>query len=136
MFTDPVLVGNIDDTATFSRMGSGLNGPDGEFFFVSGLYAKNMWGSAVMSGCGGQKCTVRYEGAVFVNSTKRTGAGNGIFWDLDGTLTGFSHGFVVPYDDLLAADPACHTHGASCLSTPKPRPGLCGAHSLTPSASA
>ena len=123
MFTDAVLVGNIDDTATFSKMGSGLNGPEGEMFFVSGVYAKNMWGNPVMSGCGGMKCTVRYEGAVFVNSTTRSGpAKNGLIWDLDGTMTGYPHGFVVPYGDLLAADPACHKHGPS---EPKLRPGLC-----------
>lgn len=99
MFTDVVLVGNIDDDATDSKMKIGLSAPDQDYWFVSGVYAKNMWGSTVLSGCG-SGCTMRYEGCTFVNSFQRTrrnpeGDDQAIFWDLDGTLTGFPHGFVI-----------------------------------------
>eukprot|EP01049_Picozoa_sp_SAG25_P001431 SAG25_NODE_64_length_17680_cov_5.716398_1_plen_1172_part_00 len=110
-FTDVVLVGNIDDTATHSVMRSGLSSWDAnDYWFVSGLYAKNMWDRQVLSGCHAFGCTMRYERCKFVNSNKRTlRKGIGIFWDLDGTLTGFPHGFVVankPYN-RFAGGP-CH----------------------------
>jgi hypothetical protein len=108
IFTDVVLVGNIDDTATFSKMRHGISAPDQDYWFVSGVYAKNMWQSVVLGGCP-SGCTMRYEATVFDNSPVRTRhSGRGIFWDLDGSLTGFPHGFVVqdaPYNRF--ADGVC-----------------------------
>lgn len=125
MFTDVVLVGNIDDNATVSKMKSGISAPDNDYWFVSGLYAKNMWENTVLSGCP-SGCTMRYEGCKFVNSFQRTrrnpGGGDlGIFWDLDGTLTGFPHGFVVQdalfnrfNDGVCTSSPEGHYGGLVC----------------------
>ncbi|CAE7234186.1 unnamed protein product [Symbiodinium sp. CCMP2592] len=93
-----VLVGNIAPEATTARSGLGIRGPkDNEYFFVSGLKAINYFESPVLRGCFETTCTMRFERATWWNSTQRTWSTprqSGIFWDLDGTLTGYPNGFV------------------------------------------
>eukprot|EP00439_Symbiodinium_sp_Y106_P000772 s3580_g1.t1 len=95
-----VLVGNIAPDATTARSnpgsGLGIRGPkDNEYFFVSGLTVINYFESPVLRGCFETTCTMRFERATWWNSTQRTwSTPRQIFWDLDGSLTGYPNGFV------------------------------------------
>ena len=93
-----VLVGNIAENPTFSKGGVGIRGPkDNEYFYVSGLTVINYFTSAPLHGCFETTCTMRYERIRWFNSSRRTfsyDGQSGIFWDMDGTLTGYPNGFV------------------------------------------
>ncbi|CAE7752181.1 PKHD1L1 [Symbiodinium sp. CCMP2456] len=95
-----VLVGNIAPEATTARStpgsGLGIRGPkDNEYFYVSGLTVINYFESPVLRGCFETTCTMRFERATWWNSTQRTwSTPRQIFWDLDGSLTGYPNGFV------------------------------------------
>jgi len=98
-FTDLVLIGNIDPTATHANAGTpAVHSPkDNENWLVVGMHVSNYFDSAVLHGCFENACTMRYEGIVWKNSYQRTYSKpgfSGIFHDLDGSLTGFVNGWV------------------------------------------
>ncbi|CAL1168986.1 unnamed protein product [Cladocopium goreaui] len=119
-----VLVGNIDPYAMHSRMGRGIrSAKDNEYFYVSGVTSINLHESAAFEGCFQTTCTMRYERARWFNSSKRTfsdsGKMAGIFWDLDGTLTGYPNGFVSKYFEFNTFPGKCnvsseHVNGVVC----------------------
>lgn len=115
-FTDLVLVGNIDPAATRANAGApAIHSPkDDEHWLVVRMHVSNYHDTAVLFGCFETACTMRYEGAQWVNSSVRTlsRAGlSGIFHDLDGSLTGFRNGWVTwdesanHWDDCAWDDP-------------------------------
>ena len=117
------LVGNIDPASTTSRMGRGIrSAKDNEYFYVSGVTAINLHGSAAFEGCFETVCTMRYERCRWFNSTKRTVSGSkmaGIFWDMDGTLTGYPNGFVSKFYEYNTFPGKCqisseHENGIVC----------------------
>ena len=60
--------------------------------------------------------TSRWQGLTFVNSPKRvlwTPPYKELFWDLDGTLTGFADGWTSPYYAWNEFAPACVHHGSA-----------------------
>lgn len=96
---------------------------DNEYFYVSGVTAINLFESAAFEGCFQTTCTMRYERARWFNSSRRTfsdpGKMAGIFWDMDGTLTGFTNGFVSKYYDFNTFPGKCevsdaHVNGVVC----------------------
>eukprot|EP00439_Symbiodinium_sp_Y106_P050506 s5458_g6.t1 len=118
-----VLVGNIDQNPTFSRGGVGVRGPkDNEYFYVSGLTVINYFQSAVLHGCFETTCTMRYERIRWFNSTRRTfgySGQSGIYWDMDGTLTGYTNGFVSLNYEYMHFPGICsvvdeHVNGVMC----------------------
>ncbi|CAE7477052.1 PKHD1L1 [Symbiodinium sp. CCMP2456] len=118
-----VLVGNIDQNPTFSRGGVGVRGPkDNEYFYVSGLTVINYLQSAVLHGCFETTCTMRYERIRWFNSTRRTysyPSQSGIYWDMDGTLTGYTNGFVSLNYEYMHFPGICavvdeHVNGVMC----------------------
>lgn len=119
-----VLVGNIDPYAMHSRMGRGIrSAKDNEYFYVSGVTSINLHESDAFEGCFQTTCTMRYERARWFNSSKRTfsdsGKMTGIFWDLDGTLTGYPNGFVSKYFEFNTFPGKCnvsseHVNGVVC----------------------
>lgn len=118
-----VLVGNMDPEATSSRMGRGVrSAKDNEYFYISGATVINLHDSAAFEGCFETTCTMRYERVRWFNSSRRTfsssGKMAGIFWDMDGTLTGYPNGFVSKFYDFNTF-PQCqvvpeHVNGIVC----------------------
>ena len=102
---DCIFVANIDPKG--SPIGSrGIFAPEDEFFYVSGATFVNYQEKGVISGCNG--CpgekqggnTFRFERLAFYNSDKRTSwtaPFKQIFFDLDGTLTGYVNGTTTPH---------------------------------------
>ena len=118
-----MLVGNIDQNPTFSRGGVGVRGPkDNEYFYISGLTVINYLQSAVLHGCFETTCTMRYERIRWFNSTRRTfsyASQSGIYWDMDGTLTGYTNGFVSLNYEYMHFPGICsvvdeHVNGVMC----------------------
>ena len=118
-----VLVGNIDPSSQTSRTGRGVrSAKDNEYFYVSGATVINLRESGAFEGCFETTCTMRYERVRWYNSTRRTfssgGKMAGIFWDMDGTLTGYPNGFVSKFYEFNTF-PECqvvpeHINGIVC----------------------
>jgi hypothetical protein len=98
---------------------------DGEYMLVSGLTVINYCNTPVMRGCFKNVCTMRFERwqpihtYVYTDNLPRK---SGIFWDLDGTLTGLRNGFVTfdthfnRFPDLCDWQDSRHHNGIVCGS--------------------
>jgi hypothetical protein len=144
-YTDAVLVGNIDldvdqvgaghsdgvtpaqapgGTCT-SRVGLGFRWTkQGENTMGSGITAINFCNTPVMYGCFKDRCTVRIEKFAPTHTyvyTNNEIENSGIYWDLDGSLTGMGPNSFVTWDeeynhwpDLCKWDDTHHKTGVVC----------------------
>lgn len=132
-FTDLVLVGNINSTATTAAPNVGphaVHSPkDNEYWFVSGLHVSNYHNVPVLFGCIQTGCTMRYERARWARSNVRVrysasnqGSLPGIYHDFDGSLTGlgfnnswvvWSHGFNTGWADGVCSQAVARFGGGS-----------------------
>eukprot|EP00928_Gymnodinium_smaydae_P003778 TRINITY_DN11337_c0_g2_i2.p1 TRINITY_DN11337_c0_g2~~TRINITY_DN11337_c0_g2_i2.p1 ORF type:complete len:2654 (+),score=461.77 TRINITY_DN11337_c0_g2_i2:695-7963(+) len=109
-----------------SRSGLGYRwAKDGENMIVSGITAINMCNSPVFIGCFKIACTMRVERFKAIHSYKHTHSyswKSGIYWDLDGSLTGWPNGFVTwntafnHYPGLCKWGDIRHSNGVYCGS--------------------
>eukprot|EP00930_Biecheleria_cincta_P023408 TRINITY_DN1691_c0_g3_i1.p1 TRINITY_DN1691_c0_g3~~TRINITY_DN1691_c0_g3_i1.p1 ORF type:complete len:2461 (+),score=365.35 TRINITY_DN1691_c0_g3_i1:773-7384(+) len=99
------LVGNINPNQPWANSGLGDRTPkDNEYYYISGLTVINYHSTPVLFGCHETACTIRLERTKWINSTRYTRSDtklSGIYWDMDGTMTGYRNGFVSMYTKYL-----------------------------------